>query len=70
MVEGYSNASYLIDVPLLGEILAQTQNPIRQNFITINKDLQLIMLAFNESGQGFITKVTFPLQSHHQHLVG
>ncbi len=52
----------LIDVPLAGQTLAVTQNPIRQNFLSINNAFAIDHVVYNIANAGFHNKVTFPLQ--------
>lgn len=52
----------LINVPLAGQTLAATQNPIRGNFATINAAFNFDHVEFNIAGQGKHKKVTFPVQ--------
>lgn len=53
----------LNDVPLAGQTLNATQNPIRQNFITINTAFGTDHVNYTAGGQGKHNKITFPVQN-------
>lgn len=53
----------LNDVPLSSQSLADTQNPIRQNFSTINTVFEVDHVAYGAAGQGQHAKVTLPVQA-------
>lgn len=53
----------LNDVPLASQTLAATQNPIRQNFSTINTAFEVDHVAYNAPNQGMHAKVSLPVQA-------
>lgn len=56
----------LNDVPQAAQTLAQTQNPIRQNFLTINNAFQIDHVAYVNAADinnGKHNKVTLPVQA-------
>lgn len=53
----------LNDVPLSNQSLADTQNPIRQNFSTIDTAFEVDHVAYGAAGQGQHAKVTLPVQA-------
>jgi hypothetical protein len=53
----------LNDVPLSGQTLGATQNPIRQNFLTIEDSFIVDHVDYGASGEGKHNKVTFPVQA-------
>lgn len=52
----------LINVPLSGQSLGITRDPINNNFSTINSAFAIDHVEYNTSGQGKHNKVTFPVQ--------
>jgi len=50
----------LTNVPLAGQTLAQTRDPIANNFSTINNAFLVDHVEYNISGQGKHNQVTFP----------
>lgn len=52
----------LNDVPVPGQDLAATQNPIRSNFQNIDAAFAIDHVAYTVSGQGKHNKITFPSQ--------
>ena len=54
----------LNDVPLLGQSLNQTQNPIRQNFSDVYTGFNVDHASFNDANQGNHKKVTFLPQAN------
>jgi len=53
----------LNNVPLAGQSLAVTRNPINANFATINAAFLVDHVEYNTAGQGKHNKVTFPVQA-------
>lgn len=53
----------LNDVPLSGQTLAATRNPINQNFSLINTAFLVDHVEYNISGAGKHNKITFPVQA-------
>src|ERR1700750_377068 len=53
----------LNDVPLPGQNLLVTRNPINQNFSVLDTTFSIDHVAYNTSGQGKHNKVTLPVQS-------
>jgi hypothetical protein len=53
----------LIDVPLTGQNLDQTRNPIRNNFLSVNNAFLVDHVTYNATGAGKHNKVTLPNQA-------
>ena len=53
----------LNDVPQSSQSLADTQNPIRQNFSTIDTAFEVDHVAYGAAGQGQHAQVTMPVQA-------
>ena len=53
----------LNDVPQSSQSLADTQNPIRQNFSTIDTAFEVDHVAYGAAGQGQHAKVSMPVQA-------
>ena len=53
----------LNDVPLASQTLAATQNPIRQNFSTINTAFEVDHVAYGAANQGMHAKISLPVQA-------
>jgi len=51
------------NVPLASQTLADTQNPIRQNFIDINNDFAVNHGEYNSANKGKHIFLTFPVQA-------
>lgn len=60
----------LIDVPLAAQTLAATQNPIRQNFLTINNVFGVDHVVYGIVDAGKHNHVTFPRQAGDPAVVG
>jgi hypothetical protein len=52
----------LNDVPQSGQTLGATQNPIRQNFLTLENSFIVDHVDYGAAGQGKHNKITFPVQ--------
>ena len=52
----------LINVPLAGQSLGITRDPVNNNFSTINSAFLVDHVEYNTAGQGKHNKVTFPVQ--------
>lgn len=52
----------LNDVPLSGQSLNDTRNPIRTNFVTIDQAFLVDHVTYNSAGQGKHNRVTLPEQ--------
>lgn len=53
----------LNNVPLSGQSLNDTRNPIRNNFNTIDTAFTVDHVSYNTANQGFHNKVTMPVQA-------